>query len=271
MKKVLIGVGGLIVVAAVAVFVLVSNLDQVIKEAIERVGPRVTQTDVLVDAVEIEVADGAAAIRGLHVGNPEGYQTRRAMDLGLVSVRLDTDTVTSDVIVIHEVVIDAPQMTYEVGDPRSNFQQIQKNVEDFIAAAGAGGASGGEQPTADDGAAGGKQLIIENLYVRNAQVGVSAPFLQGQEVSTRIPEIHLTDIGKQDGGASPAQVAAVTLDAITERVIGAVGKLDLRGMAEGAAEQLRQGAEEAVKQGGEDARKGIEEGVGGALKSLTGD
>ncbi|MEQ8602697.1 MAG: hypothetical protein RIB45_05210 [Marivibrio sp.] len=268
MKKVLIGVGALIVVAAVAVFVLVSNLDSVIKEAIERVGPRVTQTDVTVDEVQLEIADGAAAIRGLHVGNPQGYQTKRAMDLGLVSVRLDTATATSDVIVIHEIVIDAPQMTYEVGDPRSNFQQIQKNVEDFIASTGAGG---GDQTAADDGAGGQKQLIIENLYVRNAQVGVSAPFLQGEEVSTGIPEIHLTDIGKQDGGASPAEVAAVTLDAITERVIGAVGKLDLRGMVEDAAGQIQKGAEDAVKQGGEDAQKAIEEGVGGALKSLTGD
>lgn len=268
MKKVLIGVGALVVVAAVAVFLLISNLDGVIKEAIERVGPRVTQTDVTVDGVELKIGDGAAAIRGLHVGNPSGFDTKRAMDLGLVSVRLDTDSVTSDVIVIHEIVIDAPQMTYEVGDPRSNFQQIQKNVEDFIAANGGGG--GGEQ-AADDGAGGTKQLIIENLYVRNAQVGVSAPFLQGKEVSTNIPEIHLTDIGKDDGGASPAEVAAVTLDAITERVIGAVGKLDLRGMMEDAAGQIQQGAEDAVKQGGEDAQKAIEEGVGGALKSLTGD
>ncbi|MCR9221512.1 MAG: hypothetical protein NXI21_14905 [Alphaproteobacteria bacterium] len=277
MKKILIGVGALVVVAAVAVFLLVSNLDSVVKEAIERVGPRVTQTDVTVDGVSLEIADGAAAIRGLHVGNPAGFQTPRAMDLGLVSVRLDTNSVTGDVIRIHEVVIDAPQMTYELRDGLSNFQRIQKNAEDFAARAG-GGQAGAASGDASAEEAGGKQLIVENLYVRNAQVGVSAPFLQGKEVSTAIPEIHLTGIGERSGGTSPAQVAAVTLDAIAERVIGAVGQLDLRGMAEGAAGAVREEAQKALEQGGaeagkaaEDAGKALQEGIGGALKGLTGD
>jgi hypothetical protein len=277
MKKLLIGAGVLVVVAAVGIFVLVSNLDSVIKQAIETVGPKVTQADVTVEEVTLDLADGAAEIRGLHLGNPAGFQTKRAMNLGLVSVRIDTDTVTSDEIVIHEVVIDAPQMTYEVGDPRSNFQRLQQNVEDFIArnAGGTGESGGGQESETADGSAQPK-LIIENLYVRNAEVGVSAPFLQGRDVGTRIPEIHLTGIGQGSGGATPAEVAALALDAITERVIGAVGKLDLKGMMDGAAGALREGAEGALKDGDagkavEDAGKAVEEGLGGALKGLTGD
>lgn len=266
MKKVLIGVGVLVVAAAIGLFVLLSNLDSVIKQAIESVGPKVTQVDVTVDDVTLEIADGAAAIHGLYIGNPSGFDTKRAMSLGLVSVRLDTDTVTSDEIVIHEVVIDAPQMTYEVGNPRSNFQQIQKNVEDFIAQNGGGGES-----AASDSGGEGPKLIIENLYVRNAQVGVSAPFLKGKEVGTKIPEIHLTDIGKDSGGATPAQVAAVTLDAITERVIGAVGQLNLQDMMEGAVGDAVKEGGDAAKKAVDDAGKAAGDSIGGALKSLTGD
>lgn len=268
MKKILIGLGVLILVVAAGAYVLYSNLGSVVASAIETVGPKVTQTDVTVDTVRLDIGAGEAAIEGLHVGNPAGFQSARAMDLGLVSVRLDTGSVSGDTVLIHEVVIDRPEMTYEVGDPRSNFQQIQKNVEDFIAR---NAGSGDAQPAESEG---GKKLVIENLYVRNAQVGVSAPFLQGEEVGTSIPEIHLTDIGKDSGGASPAEVAALTLDAITERVIGAVGKLDLEGMMEGAAGALQDGMKdggEGAKDAVEDAGKAVEDGLGGALDSITGD
>ncbi len=272
MKKALIA-GGVVVVALVVVAVVVlTNLGSVVKSAIETVGPRVTQSDVTVEEVEISVSEGTAALAGLVVGNPEGYQTERAMRLGRIDVRLDTGSVTGDTIVIHEVVIDGPEMTYEVGNPRSNFQQLQKNAEDFAARNGGGGSA---EPAEGSG---GKKLVIENLYVRNAKVSVSAPFLQGREAGTRIPEIHLTDIGKDSGGATPAEVAARTLDAITARVIGAVGQLDLKGMMDGAAGKLKEGAEGALKEGGEgaskaveDAGKAVEEGVGNALDSLGGD
>ncbi len=47
-------------------------------------------------------------------------------------LELDTDSVTSDIVVIKEIFIEAPEVTYELGGDGSNIDAIQKNVDAFI-------------------------------------------------------------------------------------------------------------------------------------------
>ena len=117
-------------------------------------------------------------------------------------------------------------MTYEItnsGD--SNLQSIQRNA---MAYAGGGGSSGSAPASSGGGSSsagssgsgsssGGQErkVIINDLYVRDGQIGVSAALLQGKVLTTNLPTIHLTNIGKDRDGATPAQVAQQVLGAIT--------------------------------------------------------
>src|SRR5690242_5030660 len=203
-KKILIGVAVLLVVVAGGVYYLYSNLGGIIKAAIENYGTQATQSQVKVSDVKLSLTSGEGAISGLSIANPKGYSAGNAFALGLVSLKLDPSSATKNPVVIKEIVIDAPQIAYEMGQGGSNLQTIQSNVNEFAKKMGGGG-------TAQQPAAGSKEpekkLIIEHLTVRNGQIAASHAQLKGQQVKVGLPAITMNNIGKAKGGATPAEVA----------------------------------------------------------------
>ncbi len=65
-------VGLLVVVMGGALVYLVLNSDNLIKQAIETLGPEYLGTTVKVDSVNLSIAEGAGEIHGLVIGNPRG-------------------------------------------------------------------------------------------------------------------------------------------------------------------------------------------------------
>ncbi|MFC3674447.1 hypothetical protein [Ferrovibrio xuzhouensis] len=215
-KKVALVFAVLVVVIAGGIYYFASNLDSIVKAAIEKYGSEATQAKVSLKAVELSPAQGSGSLKGLVVGNPKGFSTPEAMALGDVSISLDIGSLQSNPIVIKQVLIEQPAITYEYGAAGSNLQAIQKNVQAY--AAGFGGGSGGK---ADSGASAGgdkgseKKVVIQDLVISGGKIGISAAALQGRSLSSPLPTIHLKDIGKDKGGASPAEVAQKIIGTIS--------------------------------------------------------
>jgi hypothetical protein len=268
MKKGLViggGVVGAVIVIVVVVFAFVlSSLDALVKEAVEKVGSDATQARVSLDKVEISLQSGSGALNGLKVGNPKGFQTPTAFELGRISVTIDTAKTGAEVVVIKEIVIDKPKVTYELAGTTSNVDAIKRNVDAYAKQFSSGGAKkSGEGP----------KLIIDNLYIKGGEVGVSAAFLKGKALSTPLPDVHLKDIGKKEKGADPAEVTQKIIDSMTQGASKAVSGLGLNKMmgeatkaAGEAAKALQQGAGDAAK-----AAKDSAEGVGKALEKGAGE
>ena len=253
MVKKLLWIGGIAAVLGIVLLLVAwANLDSIVKKAVESVGSSATGTDVTLDDVNISLTSGQASMNGLTVGNPPGFATDSAIRLGGIKVVLDTSTVTSDTIVIKEVVIDGPQVTYEVGaNAGTNIGAIQANVDKF-----AGGAAA-KPAEAKPEEGGGKKLIIEKLTIREGRVEVAATFLGNNKLAADLPPITLTDIGKKSGGATSGEVAAEILDAITDSVVTAVGTLDLNQLSKDAS-KLLDDAGKLIKGAG----KGIDDLIG---------
>ncbi|TAL03770.1 MAG: hypothetical protein EPO08_03225 [Rhodospirillaceae bacterium] len=248
LKKIGIGIGVIILIAAGAFWYLFSNLDSLIKAGIEKYGSAATQASVTVSGVKLSLSSGEGSITGLNVGNPKGFTTPNALALGAITVQLDTGSITGNgPIVVKEIVISQPQVTYEVGGGGSNLQTIQKNTKDF---AGAGGSTSNSSGST-------RKEIIENLYVRDGQIGVSASALGGKTITVPLPTIHLTNIGKGNGGATPAEIADQVLGAISSEA-AKVGANALAQQVEGAVGGALSGAAQGTQ------------GVGGQLKGLFG-
>ncbi|MGY8990205.1 MAG: DUF748 domain-containing protein [Rhodospirillales bacterium] len=250
MKKAFIGVGVLVVVIGIGGYIFFSLLDSIIKTAVEKYGSEITQTKVTLNEVELSVTSGKGALRGFTLGNPKGFDTESAMKFGEVSITVDPTTVTSDVIVIKEVRITGPQVTYELGSGGSNFDAIQKNVESYT---GGSGKPAAKEEKKDDGKKGPK-LIIENLYITGGKVGVSASFLKGKTLDGTLPDIHLKDIGKEkkkEPGATPAEVAKKIMDSISSGASKAVSALNIDGLTK-SLKAAADGAMEKLKSGGGD-------------------
>lgn len=260
MKKVLLILGVLAVLVVVGLAVLVGSADAVVKNAVETLGSEATQAPVAVNDVELSLTEGSGAVRGVTVGNPEGFETPSAFELGEIRVVLDTSTVTSDTIVVKEIVIDSPQVTYEWSLGGSNIATIQENVDAFTAKYSipdtGKGKGKGKKPPSDDTASApkkdddGTKLIIEDLRITGGRANVSASFLGGKKLGADLPEVHLTDLGKGEGGITPEELTARIISELSDVVTIAVDALGLDGLAKGvtdAVEDAVDGAVEGVK------------------------
>ncbi len=260
----LIGLGVIAVAVVGAIVFVMSSLDSFVEHAIEATGSEATQANVTLDGVDIDLTGGSVALNGLNVGNPKGFQTPSSFKLGGVKVVLNTATATKKVIIIKEISIDGPEITYELTGKGSNVDAIKRNVDAFATRMGAGGGKAEEKPATEGE---GPKLVIEHLYVRGGTVNVSASILKGETLSAGLPDIHLTDIGKDKGGASPAEVTKELIDALTATVgdamasIGVGKTLDsLKGKLGDIAGSTTEKATQAVE--------GLKDQAGGATDSV---
>ncbi|MBF0168926.1 MAG: hypothetical protein HQL45_14980 [Alphaproteobacteria bacterium] len=245
MKKfVLGGVAALVIVIGGVLFFLVSNLDSLVKTAIEEVGSKVAGVKVSVSSVKISLADGRGTISGLTVGNPSGFKTPSAFSLGTVGFGIDTNSVTKNPVVVKEILIAAPQVTYELGSGGSNIDAIQKNVQAFV---GSGAkAKGPENKSGDE-----TKLVIDLLQLTGGKLTLATP-LPGGAATADLPDIKLTNIGKSGGGANPAEVASKVLNAISQSAVKAASNLGVGKLMDSATEAVG-----STTKGGVDSVKGL--------------
>jgi hypothetical protein len=151
------------------------------------------------------------------VQNPKGFSSADAIALGDIKVALDLSTLQSNTIVIKDVTILQPSVLYEYAGNGGNLETLQKNVQSY-AAKFSGGKTEPNKSAGDPAQSASKQpekkVIIENLVIRDGKVAATHQALQGRTISANLPTIQLKDIGKDKGGATPAEVA--------EKVIGSI-------------------------------------------------
>lgn len=213
-KIILIAVALVVVAIGAGVAYLASNLDSIVKKVIETAGTETAGVKVSVGDVKISLSEGKATIAGLTVANPSGFSSAHAFKLGAITVALDTGSLTGNPIVIKDITVAAPDVTYELGaDGGSNIDAIQRNV----AAKTAG--SGGDTPAP---AAKGeeKKLVIDRLVISKGTVTL-ATAVPGVKGSATLTDIVLTGIGRKSGGTSAADVAKQVLNALTKSALSA--------------------------------------------------
>ena len=254
---------GIIAIAVIVVVVVFASIDTLIKQVVETIGPKMTQTTVKLDKVELSTTSGTGKLSGLLIGNPKGFTQPSAMQLGEIAVTLDISTLTQDTIVIKSILIRAPQITYEYASGGSNIETIKKNVDSYVGQSAPAGAK--SAPAAQKQAPkeeGGKKLIIEDLRIQDAKVTAAA---LGQQMSQTLPAIQLKDIGKAKSGATPAEVVEQILTALQAQVARAAQSMGADKLKD-AAKGVLDSATKGVTVPGGDATKGATD----ALKGLFG-
>lgn len=204
---------GAVAAAGLLIFLAMNLwLGTLVQTAVVQIGSRLTKTTVTLENVHIGLLRGLVQLDRLEIGNPPGFTAPSAMTLGTARVRLDLLSVLSDTVVIDEIMVEAPDITFE-GLPTSNLSVIQNNVSAAVPA--------GSSKPADDkpAASGSKKLLIKKFTLTNGRVAAS---VGGQSLRLSLPDIHLADIGKETGGATPEQVVSAVFSAITRSATGAV-------------------------------------------------
>ncbi|VAX30889.1 hypothetical protein MNBD_NITROSPINAE05-1048 [hydrothermal vent metagenome] len=249
---------------AVMIFFLLFSMDSLVTMAIEKYGSQALGADVTLKKTEISLKSGKGTLTGLQVANPKGFESESAFELGEISLTIDAPTITKGTVVIKEILIVAPNVTYEIGPEGSNLDVLQKN-----AAGKGGGSGGGDAPQGGGTSKGGKKLIIESLVIRGGKVNVSAMGLQGQKMTVDMPTVRMANIGKNEGGVTPGEVVKKLIDAFNQAVGGAVKNLDLGKVAD-EVEGVVKGAKDVLESGDPEKIQEKAEELGNAVKGLFG-
>jgi hypothetical protein len=249
MKKWLfIGIGAIVVIVIVVVIVGLSKLGPLVKMAVNTYGPKITDTELRVDDVGISIFSAEAKLKKFFLGNPKGFKSASALEVGSIHVDVDEGSITKDTIIINKVEVDGPEINYEKRGKTDNFQSILNNVQKNLPK----GESAQEEPVK---AGQGKRLVINDLIIKNGKVHLTVVMpggmLADQDIQADLPEIHLKDIGKKKGGASPAEVAKEIFAALYGKITSpnVMGKLDdqLKKLGGTAAKALEDVTQEGVQ------------------------
>lgn len=241
-KKILL-VGGIAVLVLVVVGVIVTALflDDIVKKGVETVGPQIVKVPITFNQVHIGLLTGSAKVKGLVIGNPAGYKTPYAISVGLAEVGVNSFSVLSDKIIIRSVHVEAPEISFE-GNPlgKNNLGDIMENVNAI--------AKSGGPPATNTTAKGvtkpAQKIEVDDFLITGAKVHVSLTGMSGQEMTLRLPDIHLTNLGKGGDGLTPTDLTRAVMSAITSATVKAVAS---------AATDLGKGVENLGKGAGKAA------------------
>jgi hypothetical protein len=202
-----------IAIAAVGVYFWL-NAGSIVEKVIERVGTDATGTSVEVGSLDLNLNERTAAIHDFTIANPDGFSSDSAFSLGEISVSVES--VSRDLIVLSEVVVDSPRVLYEITENGTNIDAIRANIDAYQQRlSGGGGSGGGGSDT---------KIIIDRLRFTGGQVLATA---QGEEVNVDLPPLTLTDIGRASGGETAGQVAAQVAHRLTQHVAETVARSEI--------------------------------------------
>lgn len=212
MKKILIIIPVIIIGIVLA---LSFSLNSILRSGIETIGPEALGADVKLQDLDISLLNGKGQLKGLFIGNPKGFKTESAFQLAEVRLSLDVKSVFSDKIVINEIFIDGPDITYEKGMKGDNIKALIKNIESF---------SGAEEKATQTGES--KESVksetkvqINNFIVKNGKINMSMSALKGEELSLKLPDIHMKDIGKGKDGATVSEALGEVFAVINKNIV----------------------------------------------------
>lgn len=220
-KKILLGlVIAVVLLVVVALVVVGLTLDGIVKKGVETYGPQITKVEVKLESVRIGLLSGSAAIKGLAVGNPEGYKAPHSITADLISVGIDSGSLLKDKIVVRSIRLESPEITFEGGLIKNNLKTLMDNLS------GTNTSTAAESAPAEPG----KKLEVDDFLIVGAKVHVV-----GGNTTVTIPEIHLTNLGTGPEG--------ITARDLTQRVLAELVNATLK---EVASSGLLQGTEKAA-------------------------
>ena len=227
--KSLFRMGGLILILLVVGLVVFSFfLNSIIKSSVETIGTTITGTAVTLEEIELSPLSGLGRLHNLTIANPRGFHTEHAFNLGTVYIKADLLSALSETVIVHEILIDSPEISFEGTLSGSNLGQIQKNVDAFAQSGKRKEKQdnkGGRSPPESTGE---KKIQIEQFILKNAKVTVGTPLLQASFFTILLPAVQIKSIGKQPGGATLKEISSLIFSETqraVEQEIAKSGKL----------------------------------------------
>jgi len=260
MKKIIVGaLIALVVLLVLTVLVVGLFLDKAIKRGVETWGPRLTKVDVRLQSASLSLLSGSGSIKGLMVGNPPGFTTPSAIQVGTASLSLEPRSLLSDKIVVRSIIVQGPEITFETDLKNNNLKKILANVQETTGG-GTKEPAKPQEPGQPKEAKPTKKLQVDDFIISGGRVHVALTGLGGQSATIPLPDIHLQSLGQGPEGITPGELAKLVLEAVE------------KGATQAAAGNVTDIGKAAINfskdpnQAGSNALNSVSKGLGNLLK-----
>ena len=248
----------------IAIIVVSMSLNGLVKSGVETMGPKMMGVPVTLGDVDISLLSGGtdmrASLNELIIKNPEEYETDYAFSLPSIRIRVNRNSVLTDTVIVEEILIEGPAITFEGSLLGSNLGDIQDNLTRNTRPVSNHEAKEeeknekheeGEEPEPEPEPE--KKVHIKKVTIKNATINLSLFGGKIDPIQLTLPDFELHDIGKESGGTSFQEASAKIFDAIYASTIKAVmksGKLIPKGLEQfgESAEELGKSAEKVGKE-----------------------
>ena len=242
--KIILGLVVLLIVALVAGYFF---LGSIVKTGVEKVGPRVTKTDVKLKTATLSLFSGSGELKNFVVANPEGYKTPSAIQVGSVAVSVQPGSVMSGKVIVHSIKMIAPEITFEGTLSGNNLSKLLDNIK---------GSSEQDKQAPKEQKSSSKKLQVDDFLLTGAKVNLSTTLLGGRSATISIPEIHITNLGQGTDGITAAELAERVFSEITQKTIAAVTS-EIGNLGKGATDLIKGAAGTNMAPTLDKATKGI--------------
>ena len=207
-----IGILLLLIVGLLAAggYYLYSNLNSLVKEGVETVGPQVTGTNVKLNSVDIALKDARAQFKGFSVANPAGFTTDNAFSFEDIVFDIDPSSLQTDVIVIDEMRISGVSITAEQKGLDPNLQALLRQINENV-----GGGSTQQEQAAEESAGKEIKLAIKKLVFSDNKVNLVTE--KYGDYVLEMPIIESVNLGSASNGLTPAQMGKAIVDPLIKQ------------------------------------------------------
>jgi len=212
MKAILVWVCSIVVALLVVGYIsAVFFLGSIVRAAVNRLGPALTQTKLELASANLSPLSGSGTLSGLFVGNPQGWSSDKAFYLTKVHIDVVPSSIFSDHIVVNEITIDGPEFVYETKIVSSNIGDLLKNIQK-----GAGGEGAAPKAVAKNGNP--LKFEVKHFRLTNGRVTLG---VGTAAITLPMPPVSLDNVGASEGGVTPGQLALAVMRSVTTNIIAA--------------------------------------------------
>ena len=186
----------------------------IIQSAIVKSATATLHVPVSIDSLNVSLLNGSAAIKGITVGNPPGFESPHLIFLREAEIHFDLSSVMEPVMVIDSIALNGLSVYYEINARGNNLDQITKNIATNQPKSTADATNRNDKAQAH-----GRQFIIRDFTLTDASVSPSLA-IAGENIAKRVQlaDIHIRDIGRDGKTVSAAEAQKIILATLMKNI-----------------------------------------------------
>ena len=204
--KFLLWLLAIIIVLVVAIYLTAGIW---LKSAVSTLVPQMTKTPASLEKADISLLSGRISFKGLKIGNPAGFVSQNAFELGEISVKFEPKSLFSSKIVINEIKIDGTKIAAELARTGNvNLMILNDNIQEYLGnptMKDLGNSSNKvEQKKIEKKSE--KAVLVKDLKITNSSLDFA---VMTQKMKVKLPDIQQKNIGEKKKETLPDLVADI--------------------------------------------------------------